>query len=135
MPPAAQFPLLYCPILLQVLFAWELQRRTGGKVVSVALHPGEVLTDVVRSLPGGLQKAYRLLLQTILLTPQQGEWRGGQARQVGRQRASASSWWRGSTCFPSSLHAAALALSRRLPAPTCLPCDPRRRSLQRVLRY
>ncbi|PRW61076.1 short-chain dehydrogenase reductase SDR [Chlorella sorokiniana] len=58
--------------LAQVLFAWELQRRTGGKVVSVALHPGEVMTDVVRSLPGPLQRAYRLLLQAILLTPQQG---------------------------------------------------------------
>lgn len=57
---------------VQVLFAWELQRRTGGRVVSVALHPGEVMTDVVRSLPGPLQRAYRLLLQAILLTPQQG---------------------------------------------------------------
>ena len=57
----------------QVLFAWELQRRTGGRVVSVALHPGEVMTEVVRSLPDLLRRAYRLLLQTILLTPQQGE--------------------------------------------------------------
>ena len=57
---------------VQVLFAWELQRRTGGRVVSVALHPGEVMTHVVRSLPGPLQRAYRLLLQAILLTPQQG---------------------------------------------------------------
>ena len=40
--------------------------------MSVALHPGEVRTDVVRSLPGPLQAAYRLLLQTILLTPRQG---------------------------------------------------------------
>lgn len=62
----------HCTLLAQVLFAWELQRRTGGKVVSVALHPGEVMTDVVRSLPGPLQRAYRLLLQAILLTPQQG---------------------------------------------------------------
>lgn len=58
--------------LAQVLFAWELQRRTGGAVASVALHPGEVLTDVVRSLPGFMQRAYKLLLQIILLTPEQG---------------------------------------------------------------
>ncbi|KAL4424097.1 hypothetical protein ABPG75_001398 [Micractinium tetrahymenae] len=58
--------------LAQVLFAGELQRRGGGQIISVSLHPGEVLTDVVRSLPGPMQKAYRLLLQTILLTPQQG---------------------------------------------------------------
>ncbi|PSC73472.1 short-chain dehydrogenase [Micractinium conductrix] len=58
--------------LAQVLFAGELQRRSGGGVVSVAVHPGEVLTDVVRSLPGPMQRAYRLLLTTILLTPAQG---------------------------------------------------------------
>ena len=50
----------------QVLFAWELQRRTGGKVVSVALHPGEVMTDGVRSLPGPLQRASRLHSQVAL---------------------------------------------------------------------
>ena len=55
-----------------MLFAWELQRRAGGNLVCVALHPGEVLTDVVRSLPSLMRKAYRLLLQTILLTPEQG---------------------------------------------------------------
>ena len=91
----------------------------------MAVHPGEVLTDVVRSLPGGLQKAYRLLLQTILLTPQQGERRGGQAKQAGRQRASASSWWRGSTCFPSCLHAASSP-----PGRPALPHLPALRSLQ-----
>ncbi|KAL4419280.1 hypothetical protein ABPG77_008330 [Micractinium sp. CCAP 211/92] len=58
--------------LAQVLFAGELQRRTGGQLISVAVHPGEVLTDVVRSLPGPVQRAYQLLLQAILLTPQQG---------------------------------------------------------------
>ncbi|KAL4856494.1 Retinol dehydrogenase 12 [Chlorella vulgaris] len=58
--------------LAQVMFAAELQRRTGGGVVSVAVHPGEVLTEVVRSLPGPIRTAYRFLLQTVLLTPQQG---------------------------------------------------------------
>jgi len=74
--------------VVQVLFAWELQRRSGGNVLSVALHPGEVLTDVVRSLPGPLQKAYRLLLQTILLTPAQG----GQGVQGASVRAACSAW-------------------------------------------
>ncbi|GAB4815098.1 hypothetical protein N2152v2_002144 [Parachlorella kessleri] len=59
--------------LAQVLFAWELQRRTAGEVVSVAVHPGEVLTDVVRSLPGFLRYWYRLLMKAILLTPAQGK--------------------------------------------------------------
>jgi lipoate-protein ligase A len=54
------------------MFAAELQRRTGGGVVSVAVHPGEVMTEVVRSLPGPIRTAYRFLLQTVLLTPQQG---------------------------------------------------------------
>ncbi|KAI3432217.1 hypothetical protein D9Q98_003779 [Chlorella vulgaris] len=58
--------------LAQVMFAAELQRRTGGGVVSVAVHPGEVMTEVVRSLPGPIRTAYRFLLQTVLLTPQQG---------------------------------------------------------------
>lgn len=57
---------------LQVLFAWELQRRTGGEVVSVSVHPGEVITNVVRSLPSVLQRAYQMLLKTILLSPAQG---------------------------------------------------------------
>ena len=57
--------------LAQVLFAGELTRRGGG-VVAVAVHPGEVLTDVVRSLPGPLRRAYRLLLATLLLTPAEG---------------------------------------------------------------
>lgn len=80
------------PGVEQVLFAWELQRRSGGSVLSVALHPGEVLTDVVRSLPGPLQKAYRLLLQTILLTPAQGgQGVRGAYRGLGRQ-AVCSVW-------------------------------------------
>lgn len=71
-PPLPSFSSRPAPPRPQVLFSWELQRRTGGAVVSVALHPGEVMTDVVRSLPGPLQRAYKLLLQVILLTPVQG---------------------------------------------------------------
>ena len=61
--------------LAQVMFAAELARRGGGgdDLVAVALHPGEVTTDVVRSLPGPVQKLYKLVMGYILLTPQQGE--------------------------------------------------------------
>ena len=41
-------------------------------IVAVAVHPGEVLTDVVRSLPAPVVKLYRLLMSTLLLTPQEG---------------------------------------------------------------
>ncbi len=72
-PPSRPFPHRVATTpAVQVLFAGELQRRTGGQLISVAVHPGEVLTDVVRSLPGPVQRAYQLLLQAILLTPQQG---------------------------------------------------------------
>ncbi|KIZ02344.1 hypothetical protein MNEG_5614 [Monoraphidium neglectum] len=82
--------------LAQVLFARELRRRlaeqagdaqdpaaaappnkAGGvegapRVQAYAVHPGYVLTDVVRSLPAVVQRAYRLLMARILLTPEQG---------------------------------------------------------------
>ena len=41
-------------------------------IVAVAVHPGEVLTDVVRSLPAPIVKLYRMLMSTLLLTPQEG---------------------------------------------------------------
>ena len=37
-------------------------------IVAVAVHPGEVLTDVVRSLPAPVVKLYRMLMSTLLLT-------------------------------------------------------------------
>ncbi|GBG00471.1 hypothetical protein Rsub_13152 [Raphidocelis subcapitata] len=42
------------------------------RVQVYAVHPGYVLTDVVRSLPAVVQRAYRLLMSRILLTPEQG---------------------------------------------------------------
>lgn len=42
--------------LAQVAFAAELSRRSHGNVIAVAVHPGEVATDVVRSLPAFIQK-------------------------------------------------------------------------------
>jgi NAD(P)-dependent dehydrogenase (short-subunit alcohol dehydrogenase family) len=40
--------------LAQIMFCQELQRRLGGgaSLRCVSVHPGNVLTDVVRSLPG-----------------------------------------------------------------------------------
>ena len=68
--------------LAQVLFTRELRRRLAGaapgegggppRVQAYAVHPGYVLTDVVRSLPAAVQRAYRLLMARILLTPEQG---------------------------------------------------------------
>lgn len=59
--------------LAQVLFSEELNRRVGDHIISVALHPGNIMTEVVRTLPGFLQTAYRILLKAILLTPEQGK--------------------------------------------------------------
>ena len=33
----------------------------------VSVHPGEVLTDVVRSLPGAMQRMYKLVMRMFLL--------------------------------------------------------------------
>lgn len=60
--------------LAQILFTRELRRRLpqSSGITAVALHPGMVLTEVVRSLPVALQKLYRLVFNTILLNPEQG---------------------------------------------------------------
>lgn len=61
--------------LAQVLFTAELNRRlaaAGIPIDAVCLHPGNVLTDVVRSLPPVIQKLYRALMTHILFTPQEG---------------------------------------------------------------
>lgn len=58
--------------LAQVAFASELTRRGGGDVIAVAVHPGEVATGVVRSLPGPIQTLYNVVMGAILLTPAQG---------------------------------------------------------------
>jgi hypothetical protein len=58
----------------QVLFTAELRRRLPGDcgIVAAAVHPGEVMTDVVRTLPGLMQSAYRLFMRPFCLTPAQG---------------------------------------------------------------
>jgi NAD(P)-dependent dehydrogenase (short-subunit alcohol dehydrogenase family) len=58
--------------LAQIAFSKELTKRTNGQVIAVALHPGEVLTDVVRSLPGPIQRLYKMVMPLLLLTPRQG---------------------------------------------------------------
>lgn len=58
--------------LAQVSSAGELGRRGGGAVRAVAVHPGEVTTDVVRSLPSVVRKLYGIVMGAILLVPPEG---------------------------------------------------------------
>jgi retinol dehydrogenase-12 len=58
--------------LAQIAFAAELSQRSDGDVIAVAVHPGEVATDVVRSLHPYIQKLYNIVMGAILLTPAQG---------------------------------------------------------------
>ena len=60
--------------LAQVLFVKELRRRLGpdSGIQTFAVHPGMVLTNVTRTLPQFVQKAYRAIMGFILLTPSQG---------------------------------------------------------------
>jgi retinol dehydrogenase 12 len=58
--------------LAQVMFAKECNRRYDGVLHCVSVHPGEVLTDVVRSLPGAMQRLYKMIMRLFLLTPSQG---------------------------------------------------------------
>ena len=109
-------------------------------IVVTAVHPGEVLTDVVRSLPPTAQAAYRSLMGAVLLTPAEGArssvWaatatataaegrgRGGAARSapttaglVGAPGADPGLCYFGSTCRPEPPLADALdpALGRWL---------------------
>ena len=57
-----------------MIFTAELRRRlpASSGVVATAVHPGEVMTDVVRTLPGLMQSAYRLLMRPLCLTPAEG---------------------------------------------------------------
>jgi hypothetical protein len=60
---------------LQVLFTAELNRRlaaAGSSVQALSLHPGNVLTNVVQSLPAAIQSLYRAIMVRVLLTPEQG---------------------------------------------------------------
>lgn len=56
------------------MFTSELRKRipSSWNVGCYSLHPGNVMTDVVRTLPAMLQKAYRLIMGLFLLTPSQG---------------------------------------------------------------
>ena len=70
--------------LAQVLFAAEMQRRLASPathptthpnrptVICMALHPGEVLTSVARSLPAWVQRLQNAIMPLFLLTPEQG---------------------------------------------------------------
>lgn len=58
----------------QVVFTAELRRRLPAKggIVTAAVHPGEVMTDVVRTLPGLMQTAYRFFMRPFCLSPAEG---------------------------------------------------------------
>lgn len=59
--------------LAQLLFTRELRRRVGAdELDALALHPGMVVTDVVRSLPAAVGAAYRALMGRLLLSPDEG---------------------------------------------------------------
>lgn len=58
--------------LAQVIFAKEFTNRMQGAIRCISLHPGEVLTDVVRSLPPIMQIMYKWFMGIFLLTPSQG---------------------------------------------------------------
>jgi hypothetical protein len=67
-------PLMSCHQCLQVMLTAELRRRipSAWNVGCYSLHPGNVMTDVVRTLPVLLQKAYRFIMRLFLLTTSQG---------------------------------------------------------------
>ena len=48
------------------------QREAAERVQLMTLHPGNVTTDVVRTLPWVVQKAYGLIMPLFLLTPEEG---------------------------------------------------------------
>jgi hypothetical protein len=60
----------------QVALTLGLQRRLDANNANVrcfAADPGEVLTDITRTLPPPLRSMYRALLPWILFTPAQGK--------------------------------------------------------------
>lgn len=61
-------------LLVQIMFTSLLRQRQAGngRVIFYAVNPGEVMTDVIRSLPSFIGTLYRLLLKQILLTPMEG---------------------------------------------------------------
>ena len=61
--------------LAGVAFSKELERRleAGGVDVRVlSVHPGTVVTGVVRTLPSAVQLMYRVVFGTLLLSPEEG---------------------------------------------------------------
>lgn len=94
-------------VCLQVLFTAELNRRlaaAGIPVDALCLHPGNVLTEVVRSLPPLIQKLYRALLAHILFTPPEGRW-----QVEGWMHARSKLLWSSTTCVAGAPHFAILA--------------------------
>ena len=59
---------------LQVIATAEMRRRLAGdsRVFVCALDPGEAITSVTRTIPGWADYIYRVVLKSVLLTPEQG---------------------------------------------------------------
>ena len=74
--------------LLQIMFTAMLRHKLAGRgrVAFYALNPGEVMTDVIRSLPSYIGQLYRLLLKQILLTPMEGTPKCSCARRLAPQK-------------------------------------------------
>lgn len=84
--------------LAQLVFARELRRRAGEEVDSIGLHPGMVVTDVVRSLPPAVAALYRALMGRLLLSPDEGARASVHAAtavtaMMGGGGGEGSSWW------------------------------------------
>lgn len=97
-------------------------------MVAVAVHPGEVLTDVVRSLPAPIVKLYRMLMSTLLLTPQEGA-----RAAVFAATASCSSSSLGNENGGSDLFASAWNPAKCYLFPDCKPHPPAPSVLDPVL--
>ena len=57
-----------------MLFTAELRRRipASWNIGCYSLHPGNVITEVVRTLPQFVQAIYRFFLRAVLLTVSEG---------------------------------------------------------------
>ena len=60
--------------LANILFTSELRRRIPStwNIHCVSLHPGNIMTDIVRTLPKWLQTAYKIVLPLFNITSAQG---------------------------------------------------------------
>ena len=59
--------------LAGILFTRELRRRLGGEGIGCySVHPGNIVTNIARSLPAAVQFLYKTFVQALLLRPDEG---------------------------------------------------------------